>query len=539
MKANITSIEYKNMMLNASSLLQKNKDYVDSLNVFPVPDGDTGTNMNLTMQSVVREMEAAEDSMEGISGAIAVGSLKGARGNSGVILSQILKGFSNETAKVNAIDVETMKKALAAASDLAFKAVMKPKEGTILTVCRELAAAAQRVETNDLVAFLEYVVEQGKIMLAKTPDMLPVLKEAGVVDSGGTGLIVIFTGILNYLKGVDVDIDFAVSTPKSSGGVPKLEYDFSDEHIHSKYSYCTEFLINGVQDSEGKPKLQKKLEKIGDCVLVVGDGEILKVHVHTDNPDQALANALKLGYLNDIKIENMDEQRKKTKKQPTSPRKSIALVTVSVGKGVNEVFKQLLADVIIEGGQSMNPSIEDVLKAIDSVRSENVIILPNNKNIFLACDQAAEVSKKNVKVINTKSIPQGISAAMVFNTDASLEENVKHMNEAIEEVHCIQITKAVRTTKLHELEIKEGNYIAVVDGDIKIAGEDMESVIFDSFTEKGIAITDQAITLFYGDNVTAAEAEALAEKLEAAHPDAEVDAEFGGQPLYPYLISVE
>lgn len=542
-KTGITNAEFKGMILNAASTLSKNKDYIDSLNVFPVPDGDTGTNMNLTMQSVVREIENTEDDFKSISDAIALGSLKGARGNSGVILSQILKGFSSQTADARVIDVPVLVSALNKSSELAYKAVMKPKEGTILTVCKAIANAASSQKTDDVIEFFENVVDSGKEMLEKTPDMLPILKEAGVVDSGGTGLVVIMTGMLNFLKGVDVDIDFSTGsaeTKSKDAKIPKLEYDFSDEHIHSKYSYCTEFLINGVEGVHND-ELRGKLEKIGDCVLVVGDGEILKVHVHTDNPGQALQHALEIGYLNDIKIENMDEQRKKTKKQsaPVSPRKSIALICVSSGDGIDEVFKQLNADVIIKGGQSMNPSVEDFMAAVDSIRSENVIILPNNKNIILACEQVAEVSKKNVQVVSTRSIPQGINAAMVFNPDISVNENIDNMNEAIEEVHSIQITKAVRTTSINDLQISEGDYIAILDGDIKAKGFYANDAVLACMDDKDLKIDDQSITLFYGEGSSEADAEKLSELIEEKYPDVEVDVAYGGQPLYPYIISVE
>lgn len=543
-KTGITNIEFKSMMLNAASMLKKNKDYIDSLNVFPVPDGDTGTNMNLTMQSVIREIENNDDDFKSISDAIALGSLKGARGNSGVILSQILKGFSNETANVTSIDVSVLRNALNKAAELAYKAVMKPKEGTILTVCKALAAAGSSERTEDVVEFMENVVKAGNEMLDKTPDMLPILKEAGVVDSGGTGLVVIMTGMLNFLKGVDVDIDFtsAAVTAKASDDskIPKLEYDFSDEHIHSKYSYCTEFLINGVQGVHND-ELRGKLEKIGDCVLVVGDGEILKIHVHTDNPGTALQHALELGYLNDIKIENMDEQRKRTKKKetPVSPRKSIALICVSVGDGIDEVFKQLNVDVIIKGGQSMNPSVEDFISAVDSVRSENIIILPNNKNIILACEQVAEVSQKNVKIVATRSIPQGINAAMVFNPDVSVDDNVTHMEQAIQEVHSIQVTKAVRTTKVNELDINEGDFIAMLDGDIRAKSDNVNDVVLACMDDKSLEIDDQSITLFYGEGSGEEDAEKLSELIEKKYPDVEVDVAYGGQPLYPYIISVE
>lgn len=545
-KTGITNIEFKNMLLNAAAALDKNKDYVDSLNVFPVPDGDTGTNMNLTMKSVVREIENTADDFKSISSAIALGSLKGARGNSGVILSQILKGFSSKTGEVTStIDVAVLTEALNKSSELAYKAVMKPKEGTILTVCKSLAASASAQTTDDVIEFLENIIEAGRETLDKTPEMLPILKEAGVVDSGGTGLIVVMTGMLNYLKGVDVDIDFsaAKATPaeKKEDKIPKLEYDFSDEHIHSKFSYCTEFLINGVE-GEHNDELRAKLEKIGDCVLVVGDGEILKVHVHTDNPGQALQHALEIGYLNDIKIENMDEQRKKTKKQPeapASPRKSVALICVSAGDGIDEVFKQLNADVIIKGGQSMNPSVEDFMSAVDSIRSENIIILPNNKNIVMACEQVAEVSSKNVKVVATHSIPQGINAAMTYDADTDIDKNVENMLASIEEVHSIQITKAVRTTSINDMQISEGDYIAILDGDIKAKGFYINDAVMGCLGCDSLEIEDQSITLFYGEGASQEDAEKLSDIIEEKYPDVEVDIAFGGQPLYPYIISVE
>ncbi|MBQ9625308.1 MAG: DAK2 domain-containing protein [Clostridia bacterium] len=542
-KTGITNVEYKNMVLNAASTLTKNKDYIDSLNVFPVPDGDTGTNMNLTMQSVVREIEASDDDYASISNAMAVGSLKGARGNSGVILSQILKGFSSQTADVDEINAEVLKNAFKKSEELAYKAVMKPKEGTILTVCRAMSNAAAAQTTEDVVEFFENVVAKGNEMLKKTPDMLPILKEAGVVDSGGTGLVTVMTGMLNYLKGENVDIDISASVgsqPAKSEGkkIPKLEYDFSDEHIHSKYSYCTEFLINGVQGDHNQ-ELRGKLEKIGDCVLVVGDSDILKVHVHTDNPGNALQHALELGYLNDIKIENMDEQRKKTKKKPSSPRKSLAMIAVSAGDGIDQVFKQLNVDVIIKGGQSMNPSVEDFMAAVDSIRSENIIILPNNKNIVMACDQVAKESKKNVKVVATHSIPQGINAAMVFNPETSIDENIEGMKEAIEEVHSIQITKAVRTTTVNDLQISQGDFIAILDGDIKAKGYYINDAVIACMSDKELGIEDQSITLFYGEGVTEDDADKLAEIIEDKYPDVEVDVAYGGQPLYPYIISVE
>ncbi len=498
--------------------------------------------MNLTMQSVVREIENSQDDFKGISSAMAMGSLKGARGNSGVILSQILKGFSEKTKDASEINVDVLKHAFNNSAQLAYKAVMRPKEGTILTVCKELGNAALGAKTKDVIEFFEIILEKGKIMLDKTPDMLPVLKEAGVVDSGGTGLIVIVNGMLNYLKGEDVDVDF-IEEAKALNKIPKLEYDFSDEHIASKYSYCTEFLINDVKPKQND-KLRKKLEKIGDCVLVVGDDSILKIHVHTNDPNLALGYALELGYLCDIKIENMDEQRKRTKKKPdaksqSKPKKPLALISVSVGEGFDEVFGEINVDYIVKGGQSMNPSVDDFIKAIDSVNSDNVIILPNNKNIILACEQSAKISAKNVKVVGTRSLPQGINAALVFDADKSIENNVKTMEEAMKNVHCVQVTKAVRTTNVNGIDIKEGDIIGLIDNDIKAGGNDAKEVIFKCLEDKDLKISDQAITIFYGEDTNEEEATALAKEIEEKYSDTEVDVAIGSQPLYPYIISVE
>ena len=530
----------RDALKGALANLEKNKEKLNTLNVFPVPDGDTGTNMSLTVKSAVKNaLSSEEESCGKILMKMSQGSLMGARGNSGVILSQIFRGFAETLKNEDSIEIKMLAKAFRNAADTAYKAVMKPTEGTILTVIRGMGDFAMRHQTGetDILSFVEKVLEEGRNVLNKTPDMLPVLKEAGVVDAGGAGLITILEGAVKGLKGEDISNIEIDAEP-----VIKREV-VEDGDI--KFGYCTEFMINAGEENVNKFK--SFLEKQGDSIVVVGSDEIIKVHVHTNDPGLVISQALKIGSLTDIKIDNMRYQHnerllkdelEEMRNGTNGEKKPYSLISVSAGDGIKTLFKDLGVDYIIEGGQTMNPSTEDFLNAIGSLNADNIIILPNNKNIILSANQARELSEKNVYVIETKSIPQGISAILNFEYDASPEENIEAMNEAINHVKTGQVTYAVRDVSLNGKEIKENSIMAISQGDIVGSGEDISSVTKD-LINKMIDEDSSLITVLYGEDIKEEDAEALREDLESSFEGMDIELIYGGQPIYYYLISVE
>lgn len=534
----------KKAFVGAANLLEKSKDTVNSLNVFPVPDGDTGTNMSLTFKSAVNQVLKLDNyNVKEVATAASNGSLMGARGNSGVILSQILRGFSNGLKDKDTIDTIDISKAFKTASDTAYKAVMKPTEGTILTVARECSAYALSIakEEKDVVVFMEKVIMHGNEVLNKTPDMLKVLKDAGVVDAGGKGLMVILTGAYNALAGKEaVDMDEYKPEDIIEKPVSK-DLDTSD----IKFGYCTEFMINSNEDYI---PFRDQISQHGDSLLVVGGEGLIKVHIHTNNPGQVLEKALKLGELNDIKIDNMRyqhrhllaEEKQDNSAQPEdkAEAKRYSFIVVSVGEGLDSIFKELNVDYIISGGQTMNPSTEDVLNAINNVTGENIIILPNNGNIILAAEQAKELSDRNVFVLPTKTIPQGISSLVSFDPDIEVEENLENMKEAIEHVITGQVTYSVRDSEINNKKINKDDIIGLSMGDVISNGDNVQDVSFDLI--KNIINDDSSlITIFYGNGIEEDEAYELSKRVEEEFEDFDVEVIYGGQPIYYYIFSVE
>lgn len=538
--------------------LEKNKDYINELNVFPVPDGDTGSNMSLTIMAAAREVSALENpSMDELSKTISSGSLRGARGNSGVILSQLLRGFCKEIKGKKQITVSVLSDGFVRAVETAYKAVMKPKEGTILTVAKGVAEKAVELSEMDMdfETLGQEILDHGNEVLKQTPELLPVLKEAGVVDSGGQGLMEFLTGAYNGLTGKEV-----INEPLTSGGAAKTQTMSSEEidTSHIKYGYCTEFIImlEKEYNAEIETKFKEFLTSIGDSLVVVSDDEIVKVHVHTNHPGLAFEKGLEYGSLTSMKIDNMREEhkekviheqdRKKAAEQEAAqeakkeePKKPFGFVAVSVGEGLNDIFKDLGVDHIIEGGQTMNPSTEDVLDAISKVNAETVFVFPNNKNIILAANQAAEIEEeKKVIVIPTKTIPQGISALISFDESATAEANQAGMEDAITAVKSGQVTYAVRDTSIDGKEIKTGDYMGIDDAGIQAVGQDITEVVKDLIG----AMADEdseLLSIYYGSDVEEEKANALVEAVQAAYPDFEVEAHAGGQPIYYYILSLE
>ncbi|MGF7057271.1 DAK2 domain-containing protein [Brassicibacter mesophilus] len=540
----IDGIILKKLFIGAANSLEKNKEAVNALNVFPVPDGDTGTNMSLTMQSAIKQIKNLEtNSIEKVASAAANGSLMGARGNSGVILSQLFRGFSRGLKDVKKIDTKVIAAAFKSGSDTAYKAVMKPIEGTILTVARECAEASFEIAKNemDIVEFLKKVIKHGEETLQKTPEMLAVLKQAGVVDAGGKGLIVILSGALEALAGKE---EFVLDDAAPINDNVFVDTGNNDD---IQFAYCTEFIINNTnKDSES---FRDELSKFGDSLLVVGGENIIKVHVHTNNPGDVLQKALNLGELIDIKIDNMkyqhrnnteksEEIKTQNKNEHGQETKKYSFITVAMGEGLESVFKDLKVDYVITGGQTMNPSTEDILKAIDSVTGDTIIILPNNSNIVLAATQAKELSQKNVEVLPTKTIPQGISALLAFDEELEVEDNIDNMSNAIKSVKTGQVTFSVRDTVIDNKEIKKDDIIGICDGEIKTVGQNVQEVVLDLI--RNTADDDnELITIFYGKDIQENQAEELKNKIENEFEDFDVDMIYGGQPLYYYLVSIE
>lgn len=529
----------KDMIISGANNLENNKALVNSLNVFPVPDGDTGTNMSLTMSSAVKEINKCNDlDVTLIADSAATGSLMGARGNSGVILSQIFRGFAKGLKNVKDIDSLALANALMEGSNTAYKAVMKPTEGTILTVIRESAEFGIKIakSTPNIATFLEKVIEKANETLNKTPEMLPILKQAGVVDAGGKGLIFILKGMHQRLvTGEIVQLSEAPSE-ETELDISKPIYD--DDIV---YGYCTEFFIKGR--NLNPDDFKNKIVDFGDSMVVVGDENLIKVHIHTNNPGSVIEEALRFGSLSKIKIDNMREQHQELliseeEKAANQEMKNYGVVAVAMGSGISRIFKDLGADEIIEGGQTMNPSTEDILKSVDRINAENIIILPNNGNIIMAANQAKSLSKKNIVVIPTKSIPQGISALMTLDCEKSVEENEKKMNRAIKEVKTGLITYAVRDSNFDGVDIEEGNFLGITDGKISAVGEEITDVInkvMDAMVDEDSSL----ITIYYGNDVSEDDALKLEEDLKANYEDCDVELHYGGQPLYYYILSVE
>lgn len=558
----------KKCFLAGAKALEAKKEYINELNVFPVPDGDTGTNMTMTIMAAVREVNKIDNlTIDTLCKAMSSGSLRGARGNSGVILSQIFRGFTKELKGLEHMDVTDLGNSIQHAADTAYKAVMKPKEGTILTVIK--AGAERSVEllmegdSNDIAVFAEDVVSYMDETLARTPEMLPVLKQAGVVDSGGEGLMTFVHGALDALKGKVTDYSIADADAKA---VPAMPAGRGGETDTIEFGYCTEFIImlEKKQDKAEK-ELKAYLQEIGDCVVVVADDDIVKVHVHTNDPGLAIQKALTYGSLTSMKIDNMREEHQeklirdaeeisrreaeaskrdsggtaKSAQDVEEERKEAGFVAVSVGEGLKEIFMDLGADQLIEGGQTMNPSTEDILEAVGQVNADTVYLLPNNGNIILAAEQAAELTKdKEVVVIPSKNIPQGIAAMINFMPGQPAAENAGHMTEEMQMIRSGQVTYAVRDTNMDGKEIRQGDFMGLTDKTIQAVGRDLQETTLE-LVESMLSEESELVSLYYGAEVTEEEAEAVADCILQRHPGIEVEVQFGGQPVYSYFISAE
>lgn len=540
------------MFLSGAKNLEAKKEWINELNVFPVPDGDTGTNMTLTIMSAASEVNALSDpDMKSLAKAISSGSLRGARGNSGVILSQLLRGFTKVIEKCDEIDAPTFARAFERAVETAYKAVMKPKEGTILTVAKGVSDKAAEIaeDSESLESFFTDVIAEAERVLARTPELLPVLKEAGVVDSGGQGLVEVLKGAFDGYLGKEIDLNFEKPAARVTGTKP-----VSAEESNIKFGYCTEFIIMLEKEFTEKDEEEFKdyLMSIGDSLVVVADDDIVKVHVHTNDPGEAIQKALTYGQLSNMKIDNMRlEHHEKVIKEAekmaaqqaaqraVKPEKEVGFITVSAGDGMGEIFKELGADYLIQGGQTMNPSTEDMLKAIDEVNAKNIFIFPNNKNIILAANQARDLTEdKNIVVIPAKTIPQGISAMIAYVPEKTVEENTAEMMEAIENVKTGQVTYAVRDTRIDDQDIHEGDIMGIGDKGILAVGQDIQDVAVE-MTGKMTDEESELISIYYGAEVTEADAEEVSSRLEELYPDYDIEINYGGQPIYYYVISVE
>ena len=544
------------MFLAGAQNIEAKKDYINELNVFPVPDGDTGTNMSMTIMSAAKEVTALnKPAMKDLAKAISSGSLRGARGNSGVILSQLLRGFTKAIKEEKEIALAA---ACQRARDTAYKAVMKPKEGTILTVASGIAtkAAEMAEETDDLEVFIPAVIEHAQDVLNQTPEMLPVLKEAGVVDSGGQGLLEVIKGAYDAFLGKE--IDYSVIEPSTGVTVNKVN---AEDTADIKFGYCTEFIILTEKEftEDDEREFKKFLSSIGDSIVCVADDDVVKIHVHTNDPGLAIQKALTYGQLSKMKIDNMREEHQEKlirdaeklaeqqaneeaaheEKKPAEPRKAMGFIAVSIGAGMNEIFKELGADYIIEGGQTMNPSTEDMLNAIDRVNADTVFILPNNKNIVLAANQAKSlVEEKEIIVIPTKTVPQGITAIINFMPDADAKTNEEAMLEEIKNVKTGQVTYAVRDTHIDDKEIHEGDIMGIGDSGILAVGKDLEETTKELIANL-VDEDSELISIYYGEEVSEEDAEKFTEEITELYPDVDVDIQFGGQPIYYYVLAVE
>lgn len=544
------------MFLAGAQNIEAKKEFINELNVFPVPDGDTGTNMSLTIMAAAKEVTALQDpKMADLAKAISSGSLRGARGNSGVILSQLLRGFTKAIREEKEIDVIALAAACNRARETAYKAVMKPKEGTILTVASGIAEKASEMaqETDDLEEFIPAVISYAEEVLAKTPDMLPVLKEAGVVDSGGQGLLEVIKGAYDAFLGKE--IDYSAIAPSAGAGVTKIS---AEDTADIKFGYCTEFIILTEKEftEQDEHEFKEYLSSIGDSIVCVADDDVVKIHVHTNDPGLAIQRALTFGQLSRMKIDNMREEHQEklirdaenlakqqeqdaAEKKASEPRKPMGFIAVSIGEGINNIFKELGVDYIIEGGQTMNPSTDDMLKAIDEVHADTVFILPNNKNIVLAANQAKHlVEDKEIIVIPTKTVPQGITAIINFMPDADAKTNEEAMLEEVKNVKTGQVTYAVRDTHIDDKEIHEGDIMGIGDHGILAVGSEIRKTTLEML-EQLVDEDSELISIYYGEEVKEEDANELIEQIEELYPDADVDAHFGGQPIYYYVLAVE
>ncbi len=543
MQKNINGAIFAKMVISASKLLDVNREQIDTLNVFPVPDGDTGTNMSLTMQSAIKELRACKsNALPDLADAVSKGALKGARGNSGVITSQIFRGICSVLKDYTEADTRALAKGLKAATDIAYGAVSKPKEGTILTVCRMVSEHAQSIcgKNKDIESFLTEIINKAEEAVKLTPTLLPVLKKAGVVDSGGMGLLTIYRGMYKGLIGEEIE--------GAAADLPEVKVDSSMEHADIlnlgtiEFGYCTEFFVINLKKKTTLAdidRLKEYLMTIGDCVLVIGDLEFIKVHVHTNNPDKALSKALQLGEIDKIKIENMLEENRELIKKYEAEKKEMGMLSICSGTGLADIFKDLNCDRVIEGGQTMNPSAQDIADAIIKINAENVFVFPNNKNIILAAEQSKSlVEGKKINVVPTKSIPQGISAALAFNPEVSADENLINMLHAIDNVTSGQVTYAVRTTKVDGFSLNKGDIIGLDNKKILAHGKDIAAVtakLIDKLRDQSHSL----INLYYGSDVTEEEASALQAKIQETYPDLDVELFFGGQAIYYYIVSLE
>lgn len=541
----ISPIVLRRMLIAGGKMLEINKETIDALNVFPVPDGDTGTNMSLTMMASVKEIcSSPTGTMDVLADRMSKGALRGARGNSGVILSQLIKGIANVIADYELITAKILAKAIQTGVDIAYSAVAKPKEGTMLTVARVIAeqAAVLCRKQMSMEDFLRQLIVIGEEILNKTPDMLDVLKKAGVVDSGGYGIVVIFRGFLAGYLGEEIG-DMSSDTSTASIQPKKIEQHIDFSQLGEiEFAYCTEFFIINLFKKTTEAdidKLREKLNAIGDSTLVIGDLTMVKVHVHTNKCGQALTHALELGEVDKIKIENMLEQNRELKARYEAERKPIGLLSICAGAGFNAIFKDLAVDQVIEGGQTMNPSADDIAQAINRINAENVIVLPNNKNIVLAAEQSrALVQNKQVFVVPTKNIPQGLAATLAFDPESSVQDNLTNMNDAIPSVKTGSVTYAVRSSKMDGVEFSEGDIIGLDNSRIVNKGANAEEVTCELISKMKES-QHEMLTLYYGQDVERELAEQFAERLREEFSECEVDMHFGGQPLYYYIFSLE
>ena len=546
----------RKMFLAGAANLEAKKEFINELNVFPVPDGDTGTNMTLTIMSAAKEVQALETpDMVSVAKAISSGSLRGARGNSGVILSQLLRGFTKEIRDYDEIDAVTLARACDRATATAYKAVMKPKEGTILTVAKGISQkAAELAETtDDLEVFIPEVIKRAEEVLAETPELLPVLKEAGVVDSGGQGLLEVIRGAYDAFQGKEIDYSAI-----DAGSGTRMVKPGQQAETDIKFGYCTEFIIMTEKEFTDKDETEFKayLESIGDSIVCVADDDIVKIHVHTNDPGLAIQKALTYGQLSRMKIDNMREEHQEKlirdaekvaaqqakaaeAKKKKEPRKAVGFIAVSIGEGMNEIFRELGVDYIIEGGQTMNPSTDDMLNAIDEVNADHIFILPNNKNIILAANQAQSLtSDKDIIVIPTKTVPQGITAVISYMPESDVDTNLEAMQEAIKNVKTGQVTYAVRDTKIDDKEIHEGDIMGIGDQGILAVGQSVEETTKEMLAQL-VDEDSELISLYFGQDIQEEEAQAFAQSVEELYPDVDIDVHMGGQPIYYYVLSVE
>lgn len=549
MQKTVNSTEFRKMVASGARMLEINRAKIDALNVFPVPDGDTGTNMSLTLQSAVKEMNACSSNrFQEICDSVSKGALRGARGNSGVITSQIFRGICSVLRECNeTFDTKTLAKALENGTKVAYSAVSIPKEGTILTVVRLMSESAVKLasKNKDVGEFLKALIAVGDDALAKTPELLPVLKKAGVVDSGGMGLMTVMRGFLAAITGEDIGTD---TMPTEAQEVVK-EPDFDDNSDiinldlgDIEFAYCTEFFVINLKPQTTLAdidKLKEKLMSIGDSVICIGDLEFIKVHVHTNTPGVALTYALELGELDRLKIENMLEENRQLKKKLEAEKKQMGMLAICAGEGLSDIFKDLMVDRVIEGGQTMNPSAQDIADAVQKINASNVFVFPNNSNIILAAEQAKGlVNNRTIHVIPTKNVPQGFAAALAFNPEESVPENKTNMTHAIDNVAAGQVTYAVRNTTMNGFKLQQGDIIGLNSKKILAKGSEIETVAL-SLIKSMKNSEHEMITLYYGEGVTEEEAQSLADKVGEAFPDCDVDFHFGGQPVYYYIVSLE